>query len=351
MVARIVLKEQIRGQILKVLSGYCFKERFNQKPSISIVSPWISDVQLETNDETIALDEEYFKTIYCIASVNLAHALLLLRIAFGVDITIATLPPSEQNYNIRAGYAKDLLDFLDEIGCNVYVNPNLHAKFLLSNDFALVGSFNLSKAALYDREEIGKGIDDIENMRILETYLKEIISESEPYGYTLKLRKWKRSALAPYSAVDISMNPEISHHHFELSVEPITEKLTRGWLYEDILRLWGRRSFQSIQDDAWTLLNEWLQLEPYYDDVLRAASSDLDSFYSRAFSIFLNLSPESLVTKEESREFLSYLRQRFGYLEELRSEDILNFLHSKQARERVPTKQLHLYSFKHPDLV
>jgi len=46
------------------------------------------------------------------------------------------------NYHDGWLRAKTLLDFLDEIGCEIFVNPKLNSKLLLANDLALLGSFN-----------------------------------------------------------------------------------------------------------------------------------------------------------------------------------------------------------------
>jgi len=46
------------------------------------------------------------------------------------------------NYHDGWLRAKTLLDFLDEIGCEIFVNRKLNSKLLLANDLALLGSFN-----------------------------------------------------------------------------------------------------------------------------------------------------------------------------------------------------------------
>lgn len=352
---QVILKEKIKSEILKILSGYCFRERDKLNPKVSILSPWISDVQLEIDQDVIATDPEYFDTIYCIASVNLAHDLFLLRTALGTEINIITLPPTEEFYRSRSQYMMEFLDFLDEIGCNIYVNANLHAKLFLSNDNALVGSFNLSKAALYDREEIGISIDDIQNLRILEAYFQEITSMSQPYGYTAKLTELAKTNFLVRGTEDeptaYSKDPgrvygvdHVSPHHGNLKVGRVIEKITRGWLYEDVVRLYNRLSFdQGKQDMAYVFLTERMETSPYYDGILKEASSNINNFYFRAFSVMLR--PEW----KESEEYLSYLRQRFGYSGNANVNDVLVFLNSVMARKTFPNRDLVLYSLGHPD--
>ncbi len=323
---QVILKDKIKSELLKILSGYCFKERNNLSPKVSILTPWLGDVQLEIDEHVWTLDPEYFGDIYRIASVNLAHILFLLRTAFAAEINIITLSPTDKSNFARSQYVTDLLDFFDEIGCNIYTNQDLHAKLFLSNDNALVGSFNLSKAALYDREEIGISIDNIENLRLLEKYFDEVKERSDPYGYTAILRK----------SVE-----ELRPHHFELNVE---QKITRGWLYEDMMRLFNKLSLdQDKQDMALVFLSERLEISGYYNELLKEISKDINNFYFRAFSALLN------PIYENEKEYINYLRQRFGYKGIGNSNDILSFLNSKMVRKTMPKRKLILYSLNPPE--
>jgi phosphatidylserine/phosphatidylglycerophosphate/cardiolipin synthase-like enzyme len=246
----------------------------------------------------------------------------------GVKINIVTLPVTVNNYKNRVKYVKELLDFLDEIGCNIYLNSNLHSKLILSNDLALIGSFNLSKAALYDREEIGVTIDDMQNLKIIESYIHEVIESSEPFGFNAKLE---------------SSIQHIQSSHGNLHTQQISEKLTRGWLFEDIARLWGRKSFdQRPQNMHYSFLCEWCAISPYYNEMLKEISVDLKDFYVRVYKAFFDWEP---------KEFLKYLRQRFGYNKYARCEEITNFLESKQARKNIPKKHLNISSFDLPDRI
>jgi hypothetical protein len=118
MTTRILLKNRIRAEVLKVLSGFCFVERHREIPCIIILSPWISNVQLDIDKEFLKSDKFHFGRDYGIRSINLPYALLLLKVEFGAHIIIVTLPPTERNYNSSlVSYVRNLLDFLDEIGC------------------------------------------------------------------------------------------------------------------------------------------------------------------------------------------------------------------------------------------
>jgi hypothetical protein len=166
-------------------------------------------------------DEEssgWFLIDYGIRYINLPYALFLIRINLGVQVNIITLSIKKKTDppNVMRNYetARPILEFLDEVGCNIYTNPILHSKMILSNDLALIGSFNLSKAALYNNEELGISIEDVSHLEILENYVCNIMKSSTPFGYSANLRQ------------------KYSYPH----TEPILEKVTRGWLLEQIVR-------------------------------------------------------------------------------------------------------------------
>jgi len=184
MTVKILLGDKIRNELLKVLSGISFWERHKESPRLYVFSPWISNVEIEFGDLRPVNNREkrIFVDYFGIKSINLPYALLLRKLHQGVEVNIIALPPTEKYYftSQYASKVKVLYDFLDEIGCNVFVNPNLHTKLILANDLALLGSFNLSKSALYDREEIGVSIDDFDNLRMLDNYALKTMYSSQP---------------------------------------------------------------------------------------------------------------------------------------------------------------------------
>ena len=324
MTVTILLKDQIRAQILKILSGYCFRQRKPSDPYICILSPWISDVQLEIDAEVFELDELWFGLDYGIRSINLPYALLLLKLDFGAKIEIVTLPATKRNYGDRSSWVKNLLDFLDEIGCNVFINSDLHSKLMLSNDLALVGSFNLSKSALYDREEIGVSIDDMSNLNALEQYADDVIRSSTPYGYNV-------NAMDSY-----------------VYSSPI-RKVTRGCLYEQIVGLWygtyfpgrGRESAGGLFDEF--LIDNIIDAKVYYlNDVVKELALDLDAFYVKVITTYLEAPHQS---KEEK---LQFLKSRFDYKGTYEIGKILDFLRTILAREHIPKLRLRMLSMKKP---
>ena len=325
MTVKILLKDQIRAQVLKILSGYCFWERFPSEPNIYILSPWISNVQLEIDREVLELDELWFGLDYGIRSINLPYALLLLKLDFGANIYIVTLPPNRRNYSDGVPWVRNLLDFLDEVGCEVLINPNIHSKLLFSNDLALLGSFNLSKSALYDREEIGVSIDDIGNLKVLEQYAKSIVRSSTPYGYTVRAYR-------------------------ELGRLPINAKVTRGWFYEEVVKERFGLSFpkRGRGRGAPGLFDEFLiddiinTKEIYYlDDVVKEVASDLEAFYVKAIITYMRFSSE--------KEILAWLRGRFDYQGKYEIGGVLDFLKSKLAREHIPKLPIRVFSAKKPE--
>lgn len=319
MTTKILFKNKIRAEVLKVLSGYCFRERYSKHPYILILSPWISNVQLDIDKEVFELDELWFGWDYGIQSINIPYALLLLKMSFGAEITLVTLPPTERNYDQRTSYVHNLLDFLDEIGCEVFVNPNLHSKLILSNDLGLIGSFNLSKAALYDREEIGISIDDMSNLRVLEEYADGVIATSTPYGYTVRANRQRQD----YDNKGI-----------------VVTKVTRGWLHEQIVR----NFFNVIYDP--TLFNEFLidhigTKSFYLNKVIQELASNLDAFYVKAVMKYLE--PQYHISENEK---LHYLKSILNYQGNHEIREILDFLKDKLARTHIPKIPLRIVSFQ-----
>lgn len=318
MTTKIIAKEEIRAQILKVLSGYCFRERKTQYPTVCILSPWISDVELEIDLDVYALDDIWFGLDYGIKSINLAYALLLLRLDFGAKIEIVTLPPNEQNYGNGAFYHQQLLEFLDEIGCSVYLNTSLHSKLILSNDSALLGSFNLSKSALYNREEVGVSIDDISNLKILDDYVRDIIFSSEPYGYTAKT----------------------SHKlHFNRE-ESFPSRITRGILYERLVEAYYGRS-QINETEYGEFLREGIGLEGIYSKyIIYEIASELDRFYIKALLAYIQPSTRYFPNQDSDDKKLERLRVLFDYEGGFDVEEITKFVKAKFVRKYLPKIKL-----------
>lgn len=317
---RIIIKDEIRSHVLKVLSGYCFTERKPNFPKISILSPWISDVQLEINREILKSDELFFGLDYGILSINLPYALLALRLDFGADITLVTRPPTKKNYDNPSPH-RELLDFLDEIGCNVYINPDLHSKLILSNDLALVGSFNLTIPALSGREEIGVCIDDISNLKVLENYAYGVVAISRIHGY---------------SAQNLSY----------LKSRSTTSNLTRGLLFEEIVR--ADFQLRGLDYDPYETHQEFIFFyfkTIYTQDVMKKVASDLETFYTNSLLAFLN-------SKSHSRQQrLRFLRQRFNYQGKHEVDEISDFLYTLLARDHIPKISPNIFSAGHSNNV
>jgi len=329
------MKDQIKSWVLNVLSGYCFNERRTDYPRIIILSPWIKDVQLEIDKETRELDEYYFSTVYGIGSINLPYALLTLKLDFGADINIVTLPPTEKHHHEKASSVKILLDFLDEIGCNVYINPDLHSKLILSNDMALLGSFNLSFPALWGREEVGVCIDDMENLKILEHYACTVIASSEPYGYTPQAKEQESTrddkiAKEMLAIIDKRgyIREDEEQNIRERFWKPINS-VTRGWLFEKMIQFnygldRGPPSPDIYHEFLYAHFGTGLALDY---NMIKLAASNLEAFYLNVVLAFL---------KSQQRERLGCLGNLFNYQGKDEVDEILDFLITKFARTRVP---------------
>lgn len=317
MVHRILIKEQIRSHVLKVLSGYCFGQRRPDNPTVMIISPWISNVELQLSLKQVSVEAEgkgvpsdtfdsWLHDVYQIATISLPHCLQLLKLDFGADISIVTLPPDENNYS-DAARQRVLLDFLDEIGCNIYVNQNVHTKLILTNDLGLLGSFNLTNPALWEKkEEIGVSFDDNETLSCLEDYSKNIVASnsSKPYGFTTQIRE------------------------AEVLQKPI-DLITRGWLLERIIRA-DRELVHACGDFTYAchefLFFNFKTIRSY--EVANLATSNAEAFYTDALTAFLK--------SNASNEGISLFERLFGYEGKRDVNDILDFLKSRFAREHIP---------------
>jgi hypothetical protein len=313
MTTKIIAQDEIRAEILKVLSGYCFRERRSHNPRICILSPWISDVELQLDNAVYALDDIWFGLDYGIASINLSYALLLLRLDFGATIEIVTLPPNEKNYGDSAYFHQQLLEFLDEIGCNIYLNESVHSKLILSNDSALIGSFNLSKSALYDREEIGISLDDIGNLAILDGYARKIVHSSIPYGYTAN-----------------------AHMETKLLEEPLPSKITRGVLYENLVWMYyGHSGLDST--DYGEFLRTGVGIEGIYSKyIVTKIASDLEGFYVKALLAYLQLPAAMSLNEDSVEKKLARLHSILGYTGKFDLQEITNFINARFGRHHFP---------------
>lgn len=256
---------------------------------------------------------------YNIKSINLAHALLLLKLHNGVRVNIVTLPLNKMD--VSPSYlekTKKLLDFLDEIGCNIFSNANLHSKVLLANDLALLGSFNLTNSALYYREEIGVSIDDIGNLNTLERYCDKVVNASEPYGYSSSLNIWGTS------------------------LDDIT-RITRCWLLDKMLN----EVFQNLYppSDPYSC---FFHVTSEDDNRIRSYTQDLSSFYLQSLGKLVSCSHKedksySDTAKEAERlRSHSWIKSYFGYNGNESTNSIMEFLNSKFARKAVPHIELRI---------
>ena len=320
MTIQILLGDEIRSEVLKILSGACLFKRKPSTPKLYILSPWISNVDIEFSDLYVSKEAHKLKEKlerkggkingflfwdFSIKSINLPYALLLLKLHGGCEtrwrcnIDIVTLPPNEMN--LDSDYllkVKNLLDFLDEIGCNIFVNSKLHSKLLLANDLGLLGSFNLSSSALYYREEIGVSINDLDNLDRLEEYCWKVIRESQPYGYSSLLER------------DLSHRNQIPK--------------TRGWLLDYMIEHAFHFGY-----------GEFLDITGGYDRAMKYYCRDLNLFY------LMNL--RRLISSPRGKDLV---KGSFDYKGDESTDSIMEFVNSKFARKTVPDIRLRIKSLE-----
>jgi len=321
MTTKIIPNDRIRAEMLQILSGY--RQRLCEFPKIYVLSPRISDVQLTIDADVLGLDESWFGLDCGIFSINLAYAMLLVKLLFGAEINVVTNDPRKCEKHASGEYSQrafNLIDFLDEVGCRVYLARNLHSTLILTNDLALYGSFDLSKSEVYDESEGCTLTNDPNNIKTLEKHALAAISSSTPYGYTAR-------AVHPASS--------------------IIAKATRGWLYEMIAEHYFPKANFSKRDSTYTFLTEHIGTKSaYFDGMIKEVASDLDAFYVNAILQALMDGEERSI--ERNFRFLKTL----GYKGKMEIEEVMNFLKTKLARDHIPKIPLRMLSmpeyFKKP---
>jgi len=315
MTIQLLLGDEIRSEVLKILSGECLFKRNRHRPQLHILSPWISDVDIEFSDLYVLREKrkyveerrggDFLFLDYNIKSINLPYALLLLKLHGGcevenpVAVNIVTLPPNETNYS--GDYlpkVKTLLDFLDEIGCNIFVNSKLHSKLLLANDLAVLGSFNLSSSALYYREEIGVSMNDLDNLDKLENYCWSVIHKSQNYGYS--------SLHSPLGSG--------------------SDRITRGFLLDLMVR-----------DVYGYGYGEFLDITGRYDRFIKSYASDLNLFYLLNIRKLISIDDDWHRVKGKD-----WVKNVFHYKGDDSTDSIMEFINSKFARKTVPDVKLQI---------
>jgi hypothetical protein len=372
MANKLLFGDEIRTHVLKLLSGECVFARRSLYPQLYILSPWISDVVIDFSErylsEEIAKAEKkpnsFFLQDYNIKSINPPYALLLFKLHSAYDVfqtnslvNIVTLPPTEPHYS--ADYVpkmENLLNFLDEIGCNVFINPNLHSKLILTNDLALLGSFNLSSSALlYDREEIGVSINDLDNLEQLESYCQKVMQESKRFGFTslLDYGEDPRNGESPHL---MTLEEIITPRSPEYKI-PVDKMNKRTLQYKGLLRrnpnIYEKREvslFETPVTRGWLLdmlfessypnrlganYGEFLNITGGYDRFIKFYAANLDNFYEMGLR-------ELLTSSETSENAKSVVYSNFDYDGDDDVDSIMNFLISRFARKRVPLLRLHM---------
>jgi hypothetical protein len=328
MTTRVLFGDDIRSMVLRILSGEYLYEA-ESFPRLFILCPWISDVDLQFSEFFLSEEEERLKepgysyafVDYNIKSINLPYALLLLKLHTGVDVNIVTLPPKEPHY--ASDYLPrivTLLDFLDEIGCNIFVNDKIHSKIIFADKIALLGSFNLTSSALYYRDEIGVSVNDEDNLLRLGRYCCDMIQESELYGYS-SLLEW-----------GITLGKTINH-----------DQITRGFFLDYMIR----NAFPIEQGSV--KYREFFNVTGGYDAFIKSYIQDLENFYLNSlYKLILGNYDypidQSMVKRYSTDLGLKCIRRFFGFDNDYSPEELLISIDDKFARRKIPNIKLRIKS-------
>jgi len=126
---KVLLGDEIGSRIHDIFAGEHFLLTSRFSPRLYILSPWISNVEIK--GKIPKMGPMAPQICYDFETMDLAHAILLAKLLFEIKVILVTKPPNEETYS-NPVYVESLLDFLDEIGCSVFVNDVLHSKMLLT---------------------------------------------------------------------------------------------------------------------------------------------------------------------------------------------------------------------------
>jgi phosphatidylserine/phosphatidylglycerophosphate/cardiolipin synthase-like enzyme len=150
-VNRVIRKSraQSAGDVLDLLSALFAAELISPSACLWLVSPWISDVELIDNSAgTYSMLNRSGRR-----RIHLAEILVALA-AQGTRVVVATTPHTHNDTFLRrlTLLARDLRV---EDAVEVVVDPtgHLHTKALTGDDYALVGSMNITHHGIHLREE------------------------------------------------------------------------------------------------------------------------------------------------------------------------------------------------------
>jgi len=108
----------------------------------------------------------------------------------GVRVTILV-----NKHSLKRNFIKTLIEFQD-IGCKVYMHPNLHSKIFLNEKTGIIGSMNLLKRSFENSLEIGVRVTSDKNLRelydvinhfyLVDRDTKIFIPEMPPMGHCIR---------------------------------------------------------------------------------------------------------------------------------------------------------------------
>jgi hypothetical protein len=142
-------KAQSAGEVLDLLGALCSAELISPSTCLWLVSPWISDVDIIDNSAGT------FPTLtrYGRRRIRLAEVLVTLA-AEGTSAVVATTSDRHNDAFLRR-LALLARDFRVDGKVDVVVDRSgkLHTKALTGDDYALVGSMNITHSGIHLREE------------------------------------------------------------------------------------------------------------------------------------------------------------------------------------------------------
>lgn len=148
---RVIRKSraQSAGEVLDLLGALFSAELVRPSRCLWLVSPWISDVDLIDNSAGTypALTRHGRRRI------RLAEVLVTLATE-GTQVVVATTSDAHNDtFRLRLGLLANDLRVDDRIRVVIDATGNLHTKALTGDDYALVGSMNITYSGIHLREE------------------------------------------------------------------------------------------------------------------------------------------------------------------------------------------------------
>ena len=182
----IQVSDDVQVYDMLLLIGEAVKVAAGSPASITVISPWISNVPyyLGSSGLTVSIPQLAFTKSETIKLLDVANYVMRNPMS---KVIIATLFPTPEKYdhNSQQVWELRLLSQLSECGAKVYFYKSatdiMHAKFLITSHGVAFGTFNYTTSGRYWNLEDGNYSSSVSPVYFeKKKRIEEIISRCEP---------------------------------------------------------------------------------------------------------------------------------------------------------------------------